>query len=445
MTSQTRPPIDGSTYAIRVKGLGKAYKLYRRNGDLLREILTGKSHHDEYWALRDVSFDITRGSVVGIIGPNGSGKSTLLKIIAGLLDASTGTVEVDGRISAILELGTGFHPDFTGRENIITGGLCLGMSREEITDRMPWIIEFSELGEVIDQPFRTYSSGMQARLTFSTAICIDPEVLIVDEALAAGDSFFVAKCFKRIREICRGGATVLFVSHGTSHVAQLCDRAIWLEHGKIKESGPAREVAKDYDYDTHLRLSRGKGRIESVYTDGDENALLVSCSAKQESKVFRNGPVKIERVRLLDGQGVHRKLFRTWEPFTIEVEYTCPLEEIPSETLGLAVAIERSVDLVLISQFSTASDSGIEFDKECDGDFHRTSGTSGTIRASIKSLQMLNGDYVLSAGLLPNRPGTSDFYEYHHRTYFFKVIGCGYPSGAVFYPHVEWSHSNLVE
>jgi ABC-type polysaccharide/polyol phosphate transport system ATPase subunit len=238
--------MSGNQPVIRARGLRKVYRVYAHATDPFVEIIRGVSRHTERVALDSVDLELKRGEIVGILGRNGAGKSTLLKIIAGTLEHSSGELEVNGRITAILELGTGFHPDYTGRENILMGGLCLGMTKGEIESKLDSIIEFSELWEVIDQPFKTYSTGMQARLTFATAISVEPDILIVDEALSVGDARFQMKCFGWIQRLKQKNATILLVSHDTNTITTFCDRALVLEKGLVFAEGEAKPITVIY-------------------------------------------------------------------------------------------------------------------------------------------------------------------------------------------------------
>lgn len=232
--------------AIQVEALSKVFHIYSQPIDMLKELLLRRAMHGELWALKDVSFEVRQGEVVGLIGRNGSGKSTLLKILTGVLDKTSGEVAVNGRVSSILELGTGFHPEYSGRKNIFMGGMCLGMLRQEIETRMNWVIEFSELKDFIDQPLRTYSTGMKARLAFSTAICMDPDILFIDEALSVGDVKFNRKCYDMINQLRAKGRTILLVSHDLNLVSNFCDRAILLDKGQIVSHGEPRDVTRVY-------------------------------------------------------------------------------------------------------------------------------------------------------------------------------------------------------
>ncbi len=235
-----------SDLAIQVTGLTKVFKVWKRPSDMLAETLSGKKRHTEFRALSNVSFDMPKGAVLGVLGRNGAGKSTLLRLVAGTLEKTAGKVKVNGRIAAILELGTGFHPDYTGRENVVLGGLCLGLTKKEIARRFDEIVDFSELREFIDQPFRTYSSGMKARLTFAVATSVDPDILIIDEALSVGDARFSLKSFDRIQNFKKRGKAILFVSHDINMVNTFCDQAIMLERGELLGAGTAKVVGNAY-------------------------------------------------------------------------------------------------------------------------------------------------------------------------------------------------------
>ena len=231
--------------SIQVKNINKTYKLYSKPSDRLREGLGfgKKKRYTEFQALKDVSFDVYRGETVGIIGTNGSGKSTILKIITGLLTPTAGSVTVNGRISALLELGAGFNGEYNGIENIYLNGTMIGFSEKEIDERLDDIIKFADIGDFINQPVKTYSSGMFVRLAFAVAINIDPEILIVDEALSVGDVFFQAKCYHKFEEFKKKGKTILFVSHDLSSISKYCDRVVLLNRGdKVAEGGPKEMV-----------------------------------------------------------------------------------------------------------------------------------------------------------------------------------------------------------
>jgi lipopolysaccharide transport system ATP-binding protein len=442
--------------ALVVKDVSKLYKIYDKPIDMVTEYFTKKDKYKEFWALKDIDFTIRRGEAVGIVGLNGAGKSTLLKIITGTLEASSGTVAVNGKISAILELGTGFNPQYTGRENIEMGCLCLGVSEDKLKETMDWIIDFSELEDVIDQAFYTYSSGMKSRLTFATAVSINPDIFIVDEALAAGDAFFSQKCMKRIQEICATGCTALFVSHSGAFVIQLCDRAIWLDKGKIREIGPSLEVVRAYEYQglAHMNDQDDRETLVSVRDNVSQDAIEESndsCALVQSSKdnkdkvktVFRKGPYEITKVEILDKTNKDTRVFRFMESLKLRVHYELA-PDASDESLanvGVACAIHRSSDFSLISCFNTnRHHSDTDIDTYHEVPYRKGKHRKGVVEATLPFLQITQGSFYLSLGILPNFNNQVDFYEYRHFFYEIAVLRNGYPETGAFYPMVSWEH-----
>lgn len=277
--------------ALRVEAVSKQYRIYDRPADRLKETLTrGRlKAHREFWALKDVSFEIEAGTTTGIIGPNGSGKSTLLQIITGTLEPTHGSVWLDGRVAALLELGAGFNPEFTGIENIFMNTALMGLSRSETESLLPEIASFAEIGDFIYQPLKTYSSGMYIRLAFAAAIAVAPQILIIDEALAVGDAVFQHRCTRRIKEMQQNGTTILFVSHDPGAVRALCSRAILLNGGRMEADGPPADVLNHYQKLIMARIETADAAELTDFTD-------------RPSYTFRhgNGDAEVMSVELLD-------------------------------------------------------------------------------------------------------------------------------------------------
>lgn len=298
--------------SISVKNVTKTYKLYSNPNDRLKEAFnfTGKSFHRDHNALHDISFDIPMGETMGIIGENGSGKSTLLKIITGVLTPTSGTVSVNGKISALLELGAGFNPEYTGIENIYFNGMVMGFSKKEMDKKVDSIIDFADIGNFIYQPVKTYSSGMFVRLAYAVAVSIEPDILIIDEALSVGDAFFQMKSMSKMHELFEKGKTVLFVTHDTATVKSLCTKAIYMESGKIVAQGPSKEVVELYEAKVREKMSLTEaGGTSDVKTVSTEKFKKLKNIGFKENPSFGylvkhsregNGDAIVTEIELLD-------------------------------------------------------------------------------------------------------------------------------------------------
>ncbi|TSD93143.1 ABC transporter ATP-binding protein [Skermania sp. ID1734] len=303
---------------MRLDGVSKRFRVYRERNQTLKSIALRRrrSLHEDFWALRDVSFDIPQGSKFALIGPNGSGKSTLLKCIAQILYPDSGSVTSKGRLAALLEIGSGFHPELSGRDNVFLNAAILGMSKSQIRAKFDEIVDFSGVEQFIDQPVKTYSSGMYVRLAFAVAINVDPEILLLDEVLAVGDAMFQQKCMAKFKEFQNDGRTIVIVSHALPVLSSMCDYAAWLEKGRLQEVGATAGVLEHYA-DAHRSMAR-------VTADGDVR--------------WGTGDVLIDEVELLDrdGRTLHGSI-RSGTPVTIRLHYTAR-ERVASPLFSLAIS-----------------------------------------------------------------------------------------------------------
>jgi len=282
--------------AILVEGLSKKYALYANPADRLKEMVLRRPFHHEFWALRDVSLQVPHGQTLGIVGENGSGKSTLLKVLAGVLRPTLGQVRVSGRVAALLELGAGFNPEFTARENVLLNGAIMGLSEAEMKRRFDAIAEFASVGEFIDEPVKTYSDGMYVRLAFATAINVDPDLLIVDEALAVGDAYFQHRCMLRMAELQAQGVTIVVVSHDVTAIKRLCQRALWIDHGRVADDGEPERVVARYLAAQFGQAERSEQQVVAAQLAYSEDQL----ARPNVDRRFGNGDAEIVGVGLFD-------------------------------------------------------------------------------------------------------------------------------------------------
>jgi len=357
---------DSGNYAVRATALSKQYEIYRRPADRLLELLTGRTRHTVFPALQDVSFDVERGETVGIIGQNGAGKSTLLKLLCGVTQATRGMLETRGTIASILELGTGFHPEFTGRDNAALNATILGLSPSELKKRLPAILEFSELGTFLDRPVKTYSSGMYMRLAFSVAVNVDPDLLIIDEALAVGDGHFQKKCIDKIREFQDAGKTILFCSHALYYISSICRRTLWLDHGTVMAYGPSLDVV--HDYETFL-LQRDRSHPSHEAEPEPERAP---------------SPVRFVDVTVCDRSGRPREQFERGEDIHIRFRIH---SDVLSQPIHVIAGVHRAADDLQAFTVGTQQD-GVE----------PLSGRSEyEFTVKLEEVPLLRGDYTLIA------------------------------------------------
>ncbi|MHB0968839.1 MAG: ABC transporter ATP-binding protein [Thermoanaerobaculia bacterium] len=415
-----------SRYAITLEGVSKSYRLFGRRSQFqtLKSALLKRdlrpSPESSIRALRDVSFEVLRGEAFGVIGRNGSGKSTLLKIVSGILKPTDGRVAVDGRVSALIELGAGFHPEISGRENIFINGIMLGLSKREIERRFDRIVEFSGIGEFLDQPVKTYSSGMYVRLGFAVAVHVDPDILLIDEVLSVGDEEFSQRCIAKIQEMKYRGVTMLFVTHQLDQVRTLCDRALWLEHGNVAGIGDPVRVVDDY-----LQLVAG-GKLAEPEPEGAEAAKPSDAEMLEEER-WGSGEILLDRVSLLDHEGRELVALGGSTPVIIEMELRT---REPQDDFVFGIGIYHADGSCV---YGTNSDIEGWASQRISGD--------ATVRFVIPSLDLVAGNYRVDAAVHTRNGRAFDY----RRGVIRVVVGSRIHDIGVYRPPHRWEFDGEIE
>jgi ABC-type polysaccharide/polyol phosphate transport system ATPase subunit len=437
VTAPARPP------AISASGLSKLYRKHAQRNQfktlksalLTGSVLTDLAPGETFTALDDVSFEVPKGSTFAVIGENGSGKSTLLKLVAGITKPTRGSLVVDGRVSALIELGAGFHPEISGRENVVINGIMLGLTRKEVERRFDEIVEFAELADFIEAPVKTYSSGMYMRLGFAVAIHVDPDVLLIDEVLAVGDEAFTRKCLDKIAEFHRRGKTIVFVTHTLGLVEKMCDDALWLRHGKAVRRGDPKRIVDAYL--TYVaggedeRLAASEARALAASSGGAEGADTPAADGPPEG-AYRRGrwgsrQVEIRGLRFLDARGRARHVF------------------VPGETVTVALDVaarEPVEDFVFgVGLFSAEGTSVYGTNTDIEGFVPRRLAGTAEVRLSLESLSLVEGTYLVDVAA-HRRDGTP--YDYHRGLHSLRVKSRVKDVG-LYRPEHRWSFAGGIE
>ena len=411
--------------AIAVTNLGKRFTRHADRPTTLKEAFvrlgSGTRSRETVWALRDVNVTVAPGEMLGVIGANGAGKSTLLRLVGGVLSPDRGQVAVNGRIGGLLSLGTGFHDDLTGRENVFTNGVVAGLTRQEVARRFDAIVDFAELAHAIDAPLRTYSTGMRLRLGFAIAVHTDPDVLLVDEALSVGDLAFQQKCLSRIDTFRTDGCALLFVSHDPGQVRQVCDRVLWLEGGTTRALGPADVVVGEYEATMQAETLRRTPDTSTVHTTGAGTVLRLHDTR------FGSQEATLASVRLLDTAGTPVQTIRSGQPLSVEVTYDAPTP--------IATPI---VSLTLCTPDGTAH---LDVNTEAEAVPVPTLHGRGRVTCRFDRLDVAPGRYFVNAGLYA--AGWTYAYDYHWQVYPLQVTG-GTLAASAWSPPRRWSLQKAI-